>query len=186
VSVERETLTRADGSTRERHADDCSCTRCVGFTSGPNGTAALVTTKHGARSLVQIQPRAAEVAEVLRQTLVDEQLWREGFGPTVDACALVLVRMERCAAALGEADERLADQGPLAPYLPNGEGRDVLDYVRRDLNRWANTARGYLNDLGLTPRALAAIAKDTGIARSTRSATALRALNEYVESEHVA
>jgi hypothetical protein len=126
------------------------------------------------------------VAAGIRGTLVAESLWRESFQPTVDACALVLVRLERASAALAEADERLADQGALAPYLPNAEGRDPLDRLRQDARAWANAARGYLNDLGLTPRALAAIAKDTGIARSARANAALLALTEHVESEHVA
>jgi hypothetical protein len=35
--------------TRPGHPEGCRCTRCVGFTPGPNGTAVTGTT-HGARS----------------------------------------------------------------------------------------------------------------------------------------
>ena len=61
-----------------RHPEGCDCTRCVGFTAGPNGSAVTRLT-HGARSLVQIRGRAAEIAEELQLRLAEEQLWRETF-----------------------------------------------------------------------------------------------------------
>jgi hypothetical protein len=137
---------------------------------------------HGARSLVQIQPRVAEVADGIAETLRAESLWCDSFRPTVDACAMVLVRLERANAALAQVDEQTKDS-PLVAYLREG---DPFAALRQDAARWANVARGYLNDLGLTPRSLAAIAKDTGLARSSRASAALTALSEHVEREHAA
>lgn len=161
------------GNGRSPHEEGCDCTRCVGFTPGPDGTAVTRLT-HGARSLVQIRPRAAEVAEGLQLRLEQEQLWRESFGPAVEACALVLVRLERAHAAL---DEHEAEHGALS-------GSTQHAALIQSAARWANAARSYLSDLGLTPRALAAIARDTGLARSTRTAAALSSLTEHVERTH--
>jgi len=162
------------GKGRNPHPEGCECVRCVGFTPGPDGTAAAVRLQHGARSLVQIRPRAAEVAEGLQLRLAEEQLWRESFRPAVEACALVLVRLERAHAAL---DEHEAEHGALS-------GSTQHAALIQSAARWANAARSYLSDLGLTPRALAAIARDTGLARSTRTAAALSSLTEHVERTH--
>ncbi len=166
---------------RGNHPADCTCTRCLSFTPGPNGTA-ITRLTHGAYSLVEIQGRAAEVADGIAAALREEQLWRESFRPTVDACAIVLVRLERANAALMQMDE--VTENPLTAYLDR-DG-DPFQKLRGDARSWANVARGYLNDLGLTPRSLAAIARDTGLARSSRASAALTALAEHVEREHVA
>jgi hypothetical protein len=133
--------------------------------------------------MVQIQGRAGEVADALTAALRSEQLYRESFAPAVAACAVVLVRLERAEAALAQVDERMDAEGggPLAAYLgANGEG-DPLGRLRADAARWANQARAYMSELGLTPASLARIAKDTGVAQHARTSAALRALAEHVE-----
>jgi hypothetical protein len=183
-------IVRADGTTtetwgpsktvRKPHPADCTCQRCRGFEVGNE-----LSTTHGAYSVVQLAPRAQEVADGIRAAMVREDLWRESFAPAVSACAVVLVRLERGTAALQHAEELLEAEGasPLAAYLGR-DGSDTLGRLREDSRRWANAARGYLNDLGLTPTALARIARDTGIGRATRASAALQALGEHVQREH--
>jgi hypothetical protein len=151
------------------HELGCTCTRCVGFTAGPNGTA-ITRTTHGARSLVEIGARASEVADGIRETLEVEGAYRPVFEPAIAACAIVLVRMERAARALDEADDTLELESHLR--------------LRSDMRGWANVARGYLNDLGCTPSALARISKDLGLAKATRAQAAMRDLAEHLEREH--
>jgi hypothetical protein len=151
------------------HLPGCECTRCLGFTPGPNGTAVTRLT-HGARSLVQIQGRASEVADGLREAMVAEGIYRPAFDPTLAACSIVLVRIERLAARLDAEDA--------------GEVEPVSDRHPDQLRQWTNTLRGYLGDLGLTPRSLAVIARDTGLAGYTRTQTAMRDLEAHLAAEH--
>jgi hypothetical protein len=122
---------------------------------------------------------------VIVAELQAEGLWRPLFGPAVEAASVTLVRQERAEAALQAAEDALAEAGSGAvdAYLGR-DGANPLGRLREDSRRWANAARGYLNDLGLTPRALAAIARDTGIGRATRATAALDALAAHVDREH--
>jgi hypothetical protein len=162
------------------HDDRCECKRCAGF--GPRNEAAV---RHGAYATVHLAPRAQEIADAIVHELEAEGLWRPMFGPAISIAAVTLVRVERAEAALQAAEDALAKQGagPVEAYLGN-HGANPMQRLREDSRRWANAARGYLNDLGLTPRALAAIARDTGLARATRSAAALQTLGEHLEREH--
>jgi hypothetical protein len=154
------------------HGPDCSCVRCT-------GNLGEHTTTHGSyQGAVQLAPRAAEIADVIVLELQAEGLWRPLFGPAVGAAATALVRVERAEKALRAAEDALAD-GQASP-----DGAAPLARLEQDARGWANTARGYLNDLGLTPRALAQIARDTGLAQSARSVAALQALGEHLEREH--
>jgi hypothetical protein len=102
-----------------------------------------------------------------------EGIWRPLFLTAVMQYAICLVRQERADAALAAAEEESG----------RGDG-DRLRRLREDSRRWSNAARGWANDLGLTPSALARIARDTGIGRATRSAAAMQALGEHVKREH--
>ena len=190
VSDVPQKIVRRDGTTteswgpaktvRKPHEPDCTCQRCRGFQPG-NG----LSTTHGAYSVVQLAPRAREVADGITAAMIREDLWRDSFGSAVSACAVVLVRLERAEAALQHAEDLVATDGasPLAMYLGR-DGRDPLGRLREDSRRWANAARGYLNDLGLTPTSLARIARDTGIGRATRASAAMQALGDHLEREH--
>lgn len=169
------------------HPRDCSCTRCVGFTAGPTGTA-ITRTKSGAYSLVEIKGRAGEVATGLREIMELEGIYRPLFAPTVEACAIVLVRMERAAKAIEHVDELAANlegANVLTGYVSRTpELDDQLGNLRDDLRRWSALARGYLETLGMTPRSLAALTRDTGIGKQTRAQAALVELRQHLEVHH--
>jgi hypothetical protein len=65
-----------------------------------------------------------------------------------------------------------------------GEVAPVCDRHPDQLRQWTNTLRGYLGDLGLTPRSLAVIARDTGLASNTRTQAAMRDLEAHLVAEH--
>jgi hypothetical protein len=159
------------------HDESCSCHRCLAFQPGN-----ALALKHGAYAVVEIQGRAREVEESLVAALRSEDLWRPSFAPTVAICAVTLVRVERAYAAIAQLDD--AAENPLAAYL--GERAQAVEKVREDLRRWTNTARQHLAELGLTPSALARIARDTGQGKAARASAAIRALADHVEREHAA
>jgi hypothetical protein len=178
----RSSVVTVDDSPSGCHAPDCSCTRCVGFTPGPDGTA-LANRRHGAYSIVEIQGRSAEVAEGLRVALREEGLYRPGFEPALALCSVVLVRVERAAAAIAATDATLDEAGvsPLAPFLDSERGL-AMEKLRRELRRWTAEARTHLTELGLTPRSLAALSRDAGSALRARSA--LSNLSAHLETAH--
>jgi hypothetical protein len=158
------------------HGKGCDCTRCRGFKQGN-----LVGQRHGAYAVASLTGRAGEVADRLRELMQAEDLWRPSFSPTIDACAVVLVRLERAEAALAKVDAAAGDN-VLGAYV--GEHGDALARLRHDCRGWANVARGFLADLGLSPASLARISRDTGVGRAARASAALRALEDHVEREY--
>lgn len=158
------------------HGPECACRRCRGFEPGHE-----LSVRHGAYAVVGLEGRAREVADSLEELMRDEGVWRDVFAPTIRAAAVVLVRLERAEAALQQVDEA-AGENPLASYV--GENRDTLARLRQDARGWANTARTYLNDLGLSPASLARIARDTGVGKAARASAAIRALDEHVQREY--
>jgi hypothetical protein len=151
----------------------------------------MVSMRHGAYSVVEIQGRAAEVAENLREALREEGLYRPGFEPALALCAVVLVRVERAAAAIaaveavldGVLDEAGVSPGvsPLAPFLDSERGL-AMEKLRRDLRRWTAEARAHLAELGLTPRSLAALSRDAGSA--IRARAAMQNLAAHLDAHH--
>src|SRR4029078_12274629 len=79
---------------RTKHQKGCGCTRCVGFTNGN-----VVALKHGARSMVTLAPRAAELADGLRQIVPAVSKSDE---PSTRLLALALARVEAANAWLDE------------------------------------------------------------------------------------
>lgn len=163
------------GGTSE-HGEGCECNRCQGFQPGHD-----LSTRTGAYAVVGLEGRAREVSEALEDLMRAEEMWRPAFAPTVAACAVVLVRLERAEAALAKVDEAAGDN-PLGAYV--GEQGVTLARLRQDARGWANTARTYLNDLGLSPASLARISRDSGIGKAARASAALRALDDHVEREY--
>jgi hypothetical protein len=158
--------------------------RCVGFTPGPNGTA-VVNLRHGAYSLVEIQGRAAEVAEGLRDALREESTYRPAFEPAIALASVVLVRVERASAAVAAADVALDEAGvpALAAYVSTDRGQ-ALERLRADMRRWVAESRALLAELGLTPSAMAKLARDSGQALRARAALANLAQHlELVQGE---
>ena len=170
----------ACASSARAHLSGCNCKRCVGFTGGPDGTA-LVNLRHGAYSLVEIQGRAAEVAEGLRAALREEAIYRPAFEPSIALCSVVLVRVERAHSAVAAADDALDEAGvsPLAPYLGTERGQ-AMDRLRQDLRRWTAEARAQLGELGLTPSSMAKLARDSG--QALRARTAIANLSQHLEA----
>jgi hypothetical protein len=59
-----------------------------------------------------------------------------------------------------------------------------LERLRQELSRSITQAHRLLAELGASPRALAAIAKDTGIGRAARATAALRELDAHLEENY--
>lgn len=135
---------------------------------------------------VVVAGRAGEVAEALQALLVREDLWRDSFAPTLTALSVVWVRLERAEAALEQLEAEIERDGggSLAAYLETTKKTGLHFRLRQDARGWANTLRGYLNDLGLSPAALARISRDSGLGRAARASAALRALEEHVTREY--
>jgi hypothetical protein len=127
--------------------------------------------------MVGISDRAAEVAALISEAMVEEGLHRPAFGPTISAASIVLVRLERADRAL-TAEEDLHEAGD------SDADPDRLDKLRRDASRWATNARGYLSDLGLSPASLARIGKDMGVGKAARASAALRELDGHLASRY--
>jgi hypothetical protein len=162
-----------------KHGPDCPCTRCQGWPR----------TVQGAYAGVELARRAGEVADGIRGLMIEGEVWRSSFEPTVQATAVVLERLRRAEAALEEIEQRLELEaeasGSLVDAYLNAEKAGALHWrLRQDARGWANTLRGYLNDLGLSPAALARISRDSGMGRAARASAALRALEEHVEREY--
>ena len=165
-----------------KHEPGCPCTRCVGFTGGPEGTA-MVSTRHGAYSVVEIQGRAIEVAEGLREAMRSEGIYRPAFEPSLALCSVVLTRVERAHAAIAAADAVLDEAGisPLAAFAESERGV-ALHKLRLDLRRWTAEARAHLAELGLTPTSLARLARDSG--QALRARAALSELSEHLATHY--
>lgn len=127
----------------QRHGDGCECVRCTGFPRGHS-----LSTRHGAYAVVQLGPRAAEIAEELRSLVpggdpVD--------GPAVSVLALVLARLERAMVALDQVDEAMGER-PLSQYV--GSKTETLEQfgrLRQDAKGWASVALRGLDALALVP-----------------------------------
>jgi uncharacterized protein YjiS (DUF1127 family) len=153
-----------------KHDEGCRCVRCAGFEAGNQ-----LAMRHGAKvSVLQLQGDAAEVAGGLRDLMIEAQTYRPAFEPTIEVCSVVLVRVRRAALAIDRVDEAAGD--PLAPYAT--QNAEMLSRLREDMRRWTNAARGYLETLGLTPAALARIARDAG--QAGRARAALDALHDHL------
>jgi hypothetical protein len=136
-----------------------------------------------------LAPQAQETADVIRALMVEAEVWRPSFEPTLQATAVVLERLRRAEAALEELEERLeaeaSESGALVDaYLRADKAGGLHFRLRQDARGWANTLRGYLADLGLSPAALARISRDSGLGRAARASAALRALEAHVEREY--
>jgi hypothetical protein len=130
------------------HGPDCGCTRCRGFQPenehrvGPGNDLAA---KHGAYATVKLGSRVAELADRIRELVPG---YAERDEPAVRLLCLALARLEASSTAIADAS---------AP--------DELKRLRDDERGWANTARRYLNDLGLTPTSRAKLGLHVARAR---------------------
>lgn len=101
---------------------------------------------HGAYAVLQLTPRAGELAEKLRGladhlTAADE--------PALETLALLLAQLERAAGVLDDVDEVVKRGADVDLYLGRVERRSRLS---ADTRGWAKEARNLLHELGLTPK----------------------------------
>jgi hypothetical protein len=92
-------------------------------------------TKAGDRALLRLRPRAAELAEQIRDLV---PVWHDSFTPTVEAAAMVAAQAEAAFAGLADASDP-----------------SQVRWLDERAARWAKLYGQYLGQLGLTPVALA-------------------------------
>jgi hypothetical protein len=128
--------------------DGGPCTRCTGFLPGHEhrvGEGNDLAVKHGVYAVLQLTPRADELAGKLRGladhlTPADE--------PALQTLALLLAQLERVAGVLGEVDDAVKRGADVDVYLGRVERRSRLS---ADMRGWAKEGRNLLHELGLTP-----------------------------------
>jgi hypothetical protein len=120
------------------HGPDCGCVRCSGF--GPANRHSLV---HGGRSVVALEPRAAEIAVEVRELVPASSPADE---PSIRLLALALAQVE--AASVWLAEHGLVDE--------NGNARNLLKH----LGTMMNTAARIADRLGMTPTSRARLGLD--------------------------
>lgn len=135
------------------HGPNCPCTRCRGFAPG-NG----VSVRHGAFAILQLRPRANELAEAIRVSL--GPTYSSRFDLAISASAAAAAQYEKAMVALIDAE-------------------DPVDLKTLDERaaRWAKLLFSALGQLGLTP--LSASKLGLNVALGTDAAG--RALARHVE-----
>jgi hypothetical protein len=110
------------------HGPDCECVRCKGFEPGN-----AVAVKHGAYATLKLAPRAAEIAEYLREAMAET--YQPRFEIAIQSAGPIGARYEAALLALVESDaSQLAE----------------LDHRARG---WARLWFSVLDKLGLAPLA---------------------------------
>lgn len=130
-----------------------------GYSWEPFAEGNQVALKHGAYAVVQLQPRAREIATVLREMVPG---WQPEFSLVVDRLAVIEARLER-------AEEALAERAYDEP----------AERIQNDLRLWLGLALRYYESLGLSPASRAKIRKDAGVAAAA-SVHAQRELEEHI------
>src|SRR5438132_6230019 len=93
-----------------------------------------LSVRHSSYAVVQLAPRAQELAAEIRQVI---PLYSPADEYAVAALALILAQLERASIALAESDEHFAKVPSMARY----DARlDALARLRADARGWANTA----------------------------------------------
>ncbi len=126
------------------HGRDCTCAKCVG--AQPDNDLAVTHGSYRSDLVLSRQERVAELAAAIWETQPVSHPADEGG---VWRLALVYRRLEQSAAALDVADEAVADK----PTLAYADGREWLDRLRADHDRWLRAASKIESELGRTPLA---------------------------------
>lgn len=113
----------------------------------PVGPGNDLAVKHGAYAKLKLAPRAAELADELREVV---PVYSPADEPAIAALAMVLAQLELATLVLSNVQtceiDRVREGRP-----ETKRDSDELRRLRADAVAWANAARRYLNDLGLTP-----------------------------------
>ena len=123
----------------------------------------LLRQTHGAYAkALDLAPRASEIADVLREQVVEA----ERFGLAIESAAICGARVEAAIAALTVASP--------------GE----LRRLDQDCRGWMRLWLFALGSLGLTPSSSARILRDAGLGKAAAAHAAMRGLAEHVASEY--
>ncbi len=128
-----------------KHEPGCECTRCRGF--GKGNALAVV---HGARSVVALEPRSAEIADEIRELVPARSPSDE---PSIRLLALALAQVEAATSWL--AENGIVDE--------NGNARSLLKH----LGTMMNTSARIADRLGCTPTSRATLGLDVARMRAT-------------------
>ena len=143
----------------------CECPRCIGFQPGHKyGELGGRPPVHGAMSRTHViakAQRTAELADAIRSVV---PVYDPADEFTVQALAVLLVRIERAEAALAEVEAEADEsgEGPAAVYRG---GKAWVENLRRDLRSWLSVAERYLSALGMSPGSRARLGLDIARAR---------------------
>jgi hypothetical protein len=130
---------------------------------------------HGSYGRLSLAPRAQALADEIRQVV---PLHSPADEPAIAALALILAQLERASIALAQADELLGEERSLAAYTDRTQ---MFERLRADARGWANTARRYFNDLGMTPTSRAKLGLN--VARGRGEALRLHLAERYGDGE---
>jgi hypothetical protein len=106
--------------------------------------------EHGAYAVLHLTPRAGEIAAWIRSLAESDARRRAG---RADARS-TLAQRKHAAGVLGEIDEAIKRGDEVDVDLGRIESRSRLS---QDACRWTDTARRFMDDLGLTPAARATL-----------------------------
>lgn len=134
------------------HGPDCDCPRCVGFQPGHD-----LSVRHGAYAVLQLRPRALELASEIRASL---PVPADRYELAIQAAAAAAARYEKAMAALLDADD----------------AAEVGELDRRALG-WARLLFTALGQLGLTPLSASRLGLNAALGQEAAS----RALERHVE-----
>lgn len=161
-SGERAPVARQSGGPAKgasAHGPDCPCVRCTGFQKGHT-----LSRRHGAYSLVSLEPRALELAGEIRELVPARS---DADEISIRLLALALAQVEGASTWL--AEHGLVDE--------HGNARSLL----RHLGTMMNTAARIADRLGMTPTSRAQLGLDLTRAKGE----ALRAHLDERYSEEV-
>jgi hypothetical protein len=128
-------------------------------------------TKHGAYSTLRVGPRAAELADEIREAM---PLRSPADEATLRLLALALARVEAASAALDRVDQNSASE--LSPYMI--ESAPQLGRLREDLRSWLSTAAKLAASLGLTPVSRAKLGLNVAMTERALGGTLLERYRE--------
>ncbi len=140
----------AESQGPSKHGPDCTCDKCVGFQPGN-----AVARKHGAYAVLDLEPRAGEIAARLWELLPDS-IRVPAYGPGLETISMIGAQFEKAMAALLTADDA-----------------SELRRLEQDARGWARLWLSGLAMFGLTPRAGAELGLDLARTRGEAAAAYL-------------
>jgi hypothetical protein len=169
----------------QRHGPDCTagadggpCVRCMGFQPGN-----LAALKHGARSVLTLAKRTAEI----RERLVDvAPVVADADAAAFDLAALTLAQVEVASLLIQRVRREQLDAVALGEKL-TAEDLQAHARLAQDARGWINTSMRLLRELGCSPTSRVAMGADAARIDSELSLAALREqgrlIRERLEAE---